>query len=65
MAAGVQLPTCDLSRLRHLLDEYRSAIRDHAYSHPEPGHEIRGVPRRAPRAGRRWAGPPAARVGWP
>ena len=29
------------------------------------GPAIRNWPRRTPRAGRRWAGPPAERAGWP
>ncbi|MFF3504331.1 amidohydrolase [Streptomyces sp. NPDC003247] len=35
MAAGVQLLTCDLSRLPHDLDRYRATIRAYADDHPE------------------------------
>jgi predicted amidohydrolase YtcJ len=35
LAAGVQLLTCDLSRLRHSVAEYRDAIRAYADGHPE------------------------------
>jgi predicted amidohydrolase YtcJ len=35
LAAGVQLLTCDLARLRHSATEYRDAIRAYADAHPE------------------------------